>query len=125
LQPSKPSNEKMSEVEIKCIRAKAAARRLATVGTAVKDRALLAMADAFEANKEAIFAANKIDLEKAEANGISGAMLKRLTLDDKKVAQMADGVRQIAALRDPIGQTIEGYVRPPAWKSARCACRLA
>lgn len=102
----------MSEVEQKCIAAKAAAVRLATLGTAVKDRALLAMADAFEANKDAIFAANRKDLEAARADGISGAMLKRLTLDDKKVAQMADGVRQIAALRDPIGETIEGYLRP-------------
>jgi len=102
----------MTEVEIKCIAASAAAVRLATLGTAVKDRALLAMADAFEANKDAIFAANRIDLEAAEKSGISGAMLKRLTLDDGKVAQMADGVRQIAALRDPIGETIEGYLRP-------------
>lgn len=102
----------MTEVESKCIAAKAAAVRLATLGTAVKDRALLAMADAFEANKDAIFAANRKDTEAAQANGISGAMLKRLTLDDKKVAQMADGVRQIAALRDPIGETIEGYLRP-------------
>lgn len=102
----------MSEVESKCIAAKAASVKLATIGTAVKDRALTAMADAFEANKEAIFEANRKDLVKAEANGVVGAMLKRLTLDDKKVAQMADGVRQIAMLRDPVGETIEGYVRP-------------
>ena len=110
----------MTEVESKCIAAKVAAAKLATLGTAIKDRALLAMADAFEANREAIFAANRIDLEKAQpppgppASGgeISGAMLKRLTLDEKKVAQMADGVRQIAMLRDPIGETMEGFVRP-------------
>ncbi|MCE5198846.1 glutamate-5-semialdehyde dehydrogenase, partial [bacterium] len=83
-----------------------------TLGTAIKDKALYAMADAFEANKDAIFAANKIDLEAASAAGISGPMLKRLELTDKKVAQMADGVRQIAALRDPIGETLEGYIRP-------------
>lgn len=86
--------------------------KLATLGTAVKDAALMAMADAFEANKEAIFEANKKDLKKAEADGITGAMLKRLELTDKKIAQMADGVRQIAALHDPIGETIEGHVRP-------------
>lgn len=102
----------MSEVEAKCIQAKAAAAKLATLGTAVKDNALLAMADAFEAKKDIIFEANRKDLESAKANGISGAMLKRLTLDDKKIAQMADGVRQIAALRDPVGETIEGYLRP-------------
>jgi len=86
--------------------------KLATIGTAAKDKALLAMADAFEANADFIKDANRKDLAAAEANGITGAMLKRLTLDDKKIAQMADGVRQIAMLRDPIGETIAGYVRP-------------
>jgi len=80
-------------------------------GSKLKDAALLAMADAFEANKACIFAANRIDLAAAEKSGISGAMLKRLELTDKKVAQMAEGVREIAALRDPVGETIEGYLR--------------
>ena len=53
----------MSEVELKCKRAKAAAAKLASLGTLVKDRALLAMADAFEANKAVIFEANKKDLD--------------------------------------------------------------
>ncbi|MCX8053088.1 MAG: glutamate-5-semialdehyde dehydrogenase [Armatimonadetes bacterium] len=102
----------MSEVESKCKQAKVAAAKLATIGSAVKDRALLAIADAFEASKSLILEANQKDLEVAERNGVGGAMLKRLTLDEKKIALMADGVRQIAALRDPVGQTIEGYVRP-------------
>ncbi len=102
----------MSEVETKCIAAKQAAVKLAALGTAIKDRALFAMADAFEANRDFILEANRKDTEAAQASGISGAMLKRLTLDEKKIAQMSDGVRQIAALRDPIGETIEGYVRP-------------
>ncbi len=102
----------MSEVELKCKQAKAAAREMAVLGTSVKDKALLAMADAFEANKAAIFEANKRDLAAAQAAGLSGAMLKRLELTDKKIAQMADGVRQIAGLRDPVGETIEGYIRP-------------
>lgn len=102
----------MISIERMCISAKSAAAKLAIMSSAVKDRALMAMADAFEANKEAIFAANRVDLEAAEKSGISGAMLKRLELTDKEIAQMAEGVRQIAALRDPIGETIEGYVRP-------------
>lgn len=102
----------MSEVLNKCAVAKAAAAKLATLGSLVKDKALLAMADAFEANKESIKAANRIDLAAAEKNGLAVAMLKRLTLDDAKIEQMADGVRQIAALRDPVGETIEGYLRP-------------
>lgn len=102
----------MTQVEEICKKAKAAAMGLATLGTAVKDKALLAMADAFEADKDAIFEANKKDLAAAQASGISSAMLKRLELTDKKIAQMADGVRQIAALRDPVGETIDGYLRP-------------
>ena len=102
----------MSEVLNKCAVAKAAAAKLATLGSLVKDKALLAMADAFEANKESIKEANRIDLAAAEKNGLAGAMLKRLTLDDAKIEQVADGVRQIAALRDPVGETIEGYLRP-------------
>ena len=84
----------MSEVELKCKQAKAAARELAVLGTCVKDKALLAMADAFETNKAAIFKANKKDLAAAQAAGLSGPMLKRLELTDKKIAQMADGARQ-------------------------------
>lgn len=102
----------MTEVEKKCMLAKEAAAKLATIGTSVKDAALLAMADAFESSREVIFAANRADIEAAQAAGIGAAMLKRLELTDKKIAQMADGVRQIAALRDPIGETIEGYIRP-------------
>ncbi|MEN6355626.1 MAG: glutamate-5-semialdehyde dehydrogenase [Armatimonadota bacterium] len=102
----------MSEVELICKKAKAAAPGLASLGAAVKDKALMAMADSFEANKAAIFDANKKDLTAAEKSGISPAMLKRLELTDKKISQMADGVRQIAALRDPVGETIDGYLRP-------------
>ena len=101
-----------NEVLQKCISAKAAAAKLATLGSRVKDAALIAMADAFEANRDIIFEANKRDLAAAESAGLSGAMLKRLELTDNKIEQMAEGVRQIAALRDPIGETIEGYVRP-------------
>jgi len=102
----------MTDVELICKRARDASIRLGMTGSKLKDAALLAMADAFEANKECIFAANRIDLAAAEKSGISGAMLKRLELTDKKVAQMAEGVREIAALRDPVGETIEGYLRP-------------
>ncbi len=102
----------MTNVEQICISAREAALKLATLSSAVKDSALMAMADALEANQDFIFDANRSDLDAAESGGITGAMLKRLELTEKKVAQMADGVRQIAALRDPIGQTIEGHIRP-------------
>ncbi len=102
----------MTYIEQICKNAKAASAKTATLGTSVKNDALLAMAAAFEARKDEILAANKIDLDKAKGTDMSTAMLKRLELTDKKIALMADGVRQIAALRDPVGETIEGYVRP-------------
>jgi glutamate-5-semialdehyde dehydrogenase len=102
----------MSEVERKCKEAKDAAAKLAIIGSAAKDKALMSIADAIEERKPFILEANKQDLKSAEENGVSGAMFRRLALDDKKIAQMTDGVRQIAALRDPIGETIEGYIRP-------------
>jgi len=102
----------MTYVESICIKAKAASRDLAVLGTACKDKALLAMADSFENNADLLKTENSKDLEAAKAAGITSAMLKRLELTDKKIAQMADGVRQIAALRDPVGETIEGYIRP-------------
>ena len=102
----------MTYIETICKNAKTASAKTATLGTSVKNDALLAMAAAFEARKDEILAANKIDLDKARGTDMSTAMLKRLELTDKKIALMADGVRQIAALRDPVGETIEGYVRP-------------
>lgn len=103
---------KMSEVEEMCRKAKEASAKLANLGTAVKNAALHGMADAFETFADEIMLANSRDVESARANGIGGAMLKRLELNKQKISQMADGVRQIAALRDPVGETIEGYIRP-------------
>ncbi|MCX6344253.1 MAG: glutamate-5-semialdehyde dehydrogenase [Armatimonadetes bacterium] len=102
----------MTKVEQKCRNAKAASVMLATLSSLEKDAALLAMADSFEANCDIIFEANKRDLAAADCAGISSAMRKRLELTSENIQQMAEGVRQIAALRDPIGETIEGYIRP-------------
>ncbi len=102
----------MTQVEQKCIKAKAASVKLATISSLKKDAALFAMADSFEANCDIIFEANKRDLSAADSAGIGSAMRKRLELTSEKIQQMSEGVRQIAALRDPIGEIIEGYVRP-------------
>ncbi|MFQ3548353.1 MAG: glutamate-5-semialdehyde dehydrogenase [Armatimonadota bacterium] len=102
----------MSEVLEKCKKAKAAAAKLASIGTNLKDAALHAMADAFEKESDKIYVANRKDVIFAQESGISGAMLKRLELSDAKLSQMADGVRQIAALKDPVGETLQGYIRP-------------
>ena len=93
-------------------RARAAARVLARTGRAQKDRGLLAMADEIVAAATEILPANARDVEKAQANGLSGAMLDRLTLTEKRLGEMADGIREVAALADPVGEIIRDWTRP-------------
>lgn len=92
--------------------ARAAAGRLATATTADKDRALTILADQLERETDRILAANASDLTAAEAGGVTGALLDRLRLTPARVAAMADGVRQVVALPDPVG-AMEGMVRRP------------
>ena len=99
------------------VRAKAAAARqaaatLAVTGTAVKNKALLAMADALEKQHEAILAANAEDMAAAAAKGMKSSMLDRLKLTKERISGMAEGLRQVAALPDPIGNVIGGSRLP-------------
>ena len=87
-------------------KAKGAAVALATLSTPVKNKALLASADAIMAAKDDILAKNKEDVDAALANGIKGAFIDRLTLTDARVADMADGLRQVAKLDDPVGEVL-------------------
>jgi len=87
-------------------KAKGAAVVLATLSTPVKNKALLASADAIMAAKDDILAKNKEDVDAALANGIKGAFIDRLTLTDARVADMADGLRQVAKLDDPVGEVL-------------------
>lgn len=87
-------------------KAKEAAVVLATLSTPVKNKALLASADALMAAKEEILAKNKEDVDAALSNGIKGAFIDRLTLTDARVADMADGLRQVAKLDDPVGEVL-------------------
>ena len=92
--------------------ARAASRALLKVQTAQKNQALLAIADTIEADKTALQAENQKDLDAGKANGLSDAMLDRLALTDKVIAGMAEGLRQVAALPDPVGQVSEMAYRP-------------
>jgi len=96
--------------------AKAASRELAKLTTAEKNACLLAMATALEQNAEAIKMANALDMEFGASHGLSSAMLDRLKLDDKRVAGMAKGLREVAALPDPVGKTLDERVRPNGLK---------
>ncbi len=92
--------------------ARAASRRLATATTAEKNAALQAIADAIRREKAALLAANAEDVAAARAAGLEPAMLDRLTLTDKGVDNMAEGVEQVAKLPDPIGEMGEFKFRP-------------
>src|SRR3954452_18340565 len=91
-----------------CLAARAAARELATLDSATKDRALLAVADALERRTGDILDANARDLEAGREAGLAAALMDRLALDAARIAAMARGVRDIVALPDPVGEVIEG-----------------
>jgi glutamate-5-semialdehyde dehydrogenase len=92
--------------------ARAASRALASAGTRAKDGALLAMARAICRDEAKLLAANARDIAAAKASGCDAAFIDRLTLSAKSVAAMADGLEQIAALRDPVGEISELRYRP-------------
>ena len=97
-------------------RAKVASRGLALLSTEEKNRCLIAMAEALEAQKDAIKAANAKDMEAAPGYGLTAAMMDRLRLDEKRVASMAKGLREVAALADPVGRVLDERVRPNGLK---------
>jgi glutamate-5-semialdehyde dehydrogenase len=92
-----------------CLAAKAASRVLAQADTDAKDRALAALAAALEARSGEILEANARDLEAGREAGLTTALMDRLALDPDRVAAMAAGVREIAALPDPVGEVIDGH----------------
>ncbi|MNS45334.1 Gamma-glutamyl phosphate reductase [compost metagenome] len=99
--------------------AKAASRPLSIAGTDQKNRALLAMASAIEASKEAILAANRKDLTAAESAGLAASFIDRLTLNDARIAGIAEGIRSVAALSDPVAEVIAAWDRPNGLKIER------
>jgi glutamate-5-semialdehyde dehydrogenase len=92
--------------------AKSASRELAQLTTSEKNSCLLAMADALEAHLVAVQEANGRDLEAGAQSGLSTAMLDRLKLDGKRVGAMARGIREVAALPDPVGRILDERTRP-------------
>jgi glutamate-5-semialdehyde dehydrogenase len=92
-----------------CARAKAASRELATLDTQAKNAALEAMADALEQRSHEILEANARDMEAGEDAGLQAGLLDRLKLTEERLAGIAGDVRKIAALPDPVGETIEGH----------------
>lgn len=93
-------------------RASGAARKLSVQSTQVKDAWLMASATALENSTDEILSANELDLQAAPGFGLTEAAMDRLRLDRGRIGKMADALREISALRDPIGETIDGSVRP-------------
>jgi glutamate-5-semialdehyde dehydrogenase len=96
--------------------AKAASRELAKLTTAEKNACLEAMAGALEQSSVAIKEANAQDMKAAAGMGLASAMLDRLKLDDKRIVSMAKGLREVAALPDPVGKTVDERIRPNGLK---------
>ncbi len=99
-------------VEETAKQAQRAYRVLANLSTDVKNRALLLMAEGIEQNAERIKEENLKDLKTGEEKGLSKALLDRLLLNDKRIAAMADGLRQVASLPDPVGEVVKMWKRP-------------
>jgi glutamate-5-semialdehyde dehydrogenase len=92
--------------------AKVASRALAKLTTAEKNACLLTMATALEQNADALKQANALDLEFGTSHGLSNALLDRLRLDDKRIASMARGLREVVVLPDPVGRVLDERTRP-------------
>ena len=100
-------------------RAKLASRVLAIASTAKKNEALLGAANLLEERSAEILAANALDIESAKEAGIPDGLIDRLRLDEGRVSAMANGLRQVAGLPDPVGEVIDGWVRPNGLRISR------
>jgi glutamate-5-semialdehyde dehydrogenase len=100
-------------------RVHAAARAVARSPSSVRDDALRLAADLLEDERSSLVAANRVDLERAEAAGMTEAARDRLRLTKERVRAMARGLRQVAALLDPVGEVTEGWVRPNGLRVTR------
>ncbi|WP_225897389.1 glutamate-5-semialdehyde dehydrogenase [Desulfuromonas sp. AOP6] len=109
----KETTMNMAEQMVQLARAaKEAGRVLARLSSAVKDDLLRSMADALEQNTESLMTANEKDLAAARDKGMAPAMVDRLVLDEKRIGAMADGLREVAALPDPVGEITGMWRRP-------------
>jgi glutamate-5-semialdehyde dehydrogenase len=95
-----------------CEQAREASFSLASTSRAVKDAALRTIADALEVNASTIVTANATDLDRARADGTSDALIDRLTITPDRLKAIADALREVAELPDPIGEVIRGYTLP-------------
>ncbi len=106
-------------VSDKAKKAKAASRQLANISTEIKNNALFKMASGLEKESAKLISENKKDLAAAEQKGLSKAMIDRLTLNPERIKAMADGLREVAALPDPVGEVLRMWRRPNGMEVGR------
>lgn len=106
-------------------RARVASRTLALLTRADKDAALLALADAVDAATDDVVAANAEDLQRGREGGMATGLLDRLTLDADRVAAVADALRDLAGLPDPVGEVVRGSTLANGLQIRRCGFRWA
>lgn len=116
VQELKPIPQYVEELVVK---AKQASRKLASVSTAVKNQALLTMAEALESKTDELLAANQIDLDAFGTDPAKKAMADRLRLTEKRIAEMAAGIREVAKLPDPLGTGPAMWTRPNGMQVGR------
>ena len=102
----------MSELQIQAGRTREAWRILAVANTETKNKALQRMADCLLEDAQKIMEANKLDVQAAQEKGTSAAFIERLTLNEKRIDAMANGLRDVAKLNDPIGEELDAWTRP-------------
>jgi len=100
-------------------KAREGARRLATLSTRIKDSALLSMADALEKEAERLQLENQKDIDAAKKKSLSPALIDRLTLNEKRIREMAKGLRDVAGLPDPVGEITRMWPRPNGMQVGR------
>ena len=106
------------------IQAKEASKSLAKVSTNQKNEALLAMAGHILNDKELILDANKIDIERAKAKGLSESFIDRLELNDERIDSIAATMREIESLKDPVGKILDSWTRPNGLQISRISTPL-
>lgn len=106
------SDQMETEAIWKAKKAKEAAHKLGNLTTEVKDKALLAMAKALAERAGDILKANQKDIDGAKKKELPAAMIERLTLNEKRIKACAEGLEQVATLRDPVGEVVGGWKRP-------------
>ena len=100
-------------------RVKAASREVARSSSAARDEALSAAAELLAAESGSLLAANRADLERASADGLAETAIDRLRLSEDRIDQMARGLATVAALADPVGEVVDGWVRPNGLRVSR------